>query len=234
MLPFAVGLPERATYARPVPLILALHYGWSGELPARMGRDFLRVFAEPAYSSLGAAIVAPNCPGTSWRQALSVEAVLRLREFALEQLPVDPDRVLLTGFSLGGMGTWHIGASHPELFSAAIPVAAVPVFESREEERAGLAEFVAQSRRGELPSWHDGVRRLHFHAVNSRADELIPFAPVAAAVEQLQGRGADLEFLAVDGVGHYDSAGFAAAMRPAVQWLTHLWAVVRTAPGTVV
>jgi predicted esterase len=223
-LPVAVAVPE-VPEGRGAPLVLALHYGWKGELPERMGRDFLRVFVEPAYHRLGAVIVSPNCPGTSWRQPESIDAVLRLRQRALEELPVDAERVLLTGFSLGGMGTWYLGAHHPELFSAAIPVAAVPAFGPGHADRSALAEFVESVGRGDPAVWHDGLRRLHFCAVNSRADELIPFEPVERAVRELQRRGADLEFFAVDGVGHYDSPAFAEAMQPAVQWLTHLWSV---------
>lgn len=223
-LPVAVAVPE-VPGGRRVPLILALHYGWKGELPARMGHDFLRVFVEPAYHRLGAVIVAPHCPGTSWRQEISVEAVLQLRDRSLRELPVDPGRILLTGFSLGGMGTWFLGANYPELFSAAIPVAAVPDFGAGHADRSGLTAFVERVGRGEPTAWHDGLTRLHFCAVNSRADELIPFAPVETAIRQLQRRGADLEFFALDGIGHYESAAFAAAMQPAVQWLAHLWAL---------
>ena len=64
----------------------------------------------------------------------------------------------------------------------------------------------------------------------------VPVAPAAeippgdyATVELESGFVAvfnvDGEFFAIDDVGHYDSPAFAAAMQPAVQWLTHLWSV---------
>lgn len=34
----------------------------------------------------------------------------------------DPDRVYLTGNSMGGFGTWIIGARHPERFAALVPI----------------------------------------------------------------------------------------------------------------
>ncbi len=34
----------------------------------------------------------------------------------------DPDRVYLTGLSLGGMGTWSLGMKHPDRFAALVPV----------------------------------------------------------------------------------------------------------------
>ncbi len=40
----------------------------------------------------------------------------------LRELPVDADRVYITGQSLGGVGTWGAIAAHPERFAAAVPV----------------------------------------------------------------------------------------------------------------
>jgi predicted esterase len=41
-------------------------------------------------------------------------------------LPIDPDRVYLLGHSMGGWGTWHLGAAHPNLFAAIVPMATWP------------------------------------------------------------------------------------------------------------
>jgi pimeloyl-ACP methyl ester carboxylesterase len=38
---------------------------------------------------------------------------------------VDPDRISLTGLSMGGGGTWSIGLRHPEIFAALAPVCGV-------------------------------------------------------------------------------------------------------------
>ncbi len=35
--------------------------------------------------------------------------------------PIDPNRIVLRGFSMGGAGTWHIGLHHPSLFSVIGP-----------------------------------------------------------------------------------------------------------------
>jgi len=37
---------------------------------------------------------------------------------------VDPNRIYLTGCSMGGMSTWELGAQRPDLFAAIAPVAA--------------------------------------------------------------------------------------------------------------
>lgn len=222
-LRYALAVPEGGGAGDPAPLVIALHYGWQGRIPPRHFRDFLRVFAEPAFASLGAVIAAPQCPGTSWRQAGSERAVLALREHLLDSGVADSQRVLLTGFSLGGMGTWFLASHHPQSFPLAVPVAAVPVLQRGSEDRSGLNEYLAAMDRGEPPIWHDGLANAHFFAVNSRADELIPFAAAEHGVRALQRRGADIELLALDDVGHYESARFAAAMDPVRTWVARAW-----------
>ena len=39
------------------------------------------------------------------------------------QYAIDPQRVYLTGFSLGGFGTWALGLNSSDRFAALVPVA---------------------------------------------------------------------------------------------------------------
>ncbi len=39
-----------------------------------------------------------------------------------KRLKVDPDRVYLTGLSMGGYGTWETAFKYPDLFAAIIPI----------------------------------------------------------------------------------------------------------------
>lgn len=47
----------------------------------------------------------------------------RILDHALATLPIDPDRVYLTGLSRGGHATWRWGAAEPDRFAALAPVA---------------------------------------------------------------------------------------------------------------
>lgn len=45
--------------------------------------------------------------------------------------PIDPRRIVLTGFSMGGAGVWHLATHHPDLFCVATPGAGfadVPIY----------------------------------------------------------------------------------------------------------
>ena len=56
---------------------------------------------------------------------LAEEDVLRAMEDVERAYNVDKDRVYLTGLSMGGGGTWHLGLRYPDLFAAIVPVCAV-------------------------------------------------------------------------------------------------------------
>ena len=65
-------------------------------------------------------IVAPQClPGYKW----GAEALQILLEHLSETVDFDPERVYLTGFSMGGYGTWLWAASSPDSFAAIAPMA---------------------------------------------------------------------------------------------------------------
>ena len=43
----------------------------------------------------------------------------------MSQYPIDPDRLYVTGASLGGNGTWYLTAEYPDLFAAAVPMCGI-------------------------------------------------------------------------------------------------------------
>jgi predicted esterase len=205
--------PRPAGDTRSLPLVVGLHYGWKGDLPRRHARDFTRVFLEPVFAGQDAVIVAPYCPERTWHHPRSAAAVLALREHAVAALGAEPNHVVLAGYSLGGMGTWYLGPRHPDLFAAGIAVAAVPVLYPNDPDESGLVRFTELAEQG-IVAWRPELADFPIWVVNSRADELIPFAAVEEAVASMQRRGGRIEFLPLDDVGHYDSRHYVETLRP--------------------
>jgi predicted peptidase len=216
--------PRHAGDERPLPLVIGLHYGWAGEMPPRHARDYTRVFLEPVLQGQEALIVAPYCPERTWHHPNSVEAVLALREHAIDTLAAQSDHVVLAGYSLGGMGTWYLGSRFPHLFAAGIAVAAVPILHPEESNDSGLERFTELVGKSVF-GWREGLERFPLWVVNSRADELIPCGAVERAIVAMQRRGAQIEFRVLDDVGHYDSRHYVEALRPVVAEV-----LARTAP----
>jgi predicted peptidase len=56
------------------------------------------------------------------RHAWKPEELIQLVDHVINKLNVDPDRVYVTGLSMGGYGTWRLVATYPDRFAAAVPI----------------------------------------------------------------------------------------------------------------
>ncbi|MEH2221051.1 MAG: prolyl oligopeptidase family serine peptidase [Nostoc sp.] len=64
-------------------------------------------------------VISPQCPR---REYWNIERLSTLLDEVIASCAVDPDRVYLTGLSMGGYGTWHLAAAQPERFAAIAPI----------------------------------------------------------------------------------------------------------------
>lgn len=63
--------------------------------------------------------------GDNWNTVHGEKHILTLIETAKAQHDIDPDRVYVMGFSMGGTGSWHMAGRFPDLFAGAAPCAGV-------------------------------------------------------------------------------------------------------------
>lgn len=197
-LRYAISLPKSLAPDRAMPLVLALHFG--GSVSPYYGKEFLTLLVEPALRDLDAIMVAPDCPGRGWIDPISEKAVLALIEGIIDEYNIDPKKIVVTGFSLGGIGTWHFAARHPELFSAAIPISGVP--------DAKVAPI---------------VENIPVYVIHSKDDEIIPIEKVRAFVKKQKSQGASVHFVEVQGIGHYETYRFVQPLRTAIPWIKETW-----------
>lgn len=115
---FVEYVPENAQDG--LPLIIQLH--GAGERGDDLSLVDVHGFAKTlAKENINARFVMPQCPkGTFW--AARVESIVRLVELLIKNFDADPDRVYLTGLSMGGFGTWYTAMARPDLFAAIAPV----------------------------------------------------------------------------------------------------------------
>nr|WP_233711341.1 prolyl oligopeptidase family serine peptidase [Lederbergia citrisecunda] len=109
------------------PLVLFLHgageRGVSNDVQLLANRGAISWAAPDQQAKNSAYVAAPQAAiGNSWTSQTNMNLLLDLIETLKNEYPIDPDRIYITGISMGGMGTWALIQSHPELFAAAIPV----------------------------------------------------------------------------------------------------------------
>jgi predicted peptidase len=197
-MPYGISIPRGYNAKDAVPLVLALHPG--GERIPYYGAAFVQQIVAPGLETLHAIIVAPDCPTRSWTDAASDQAVMAFLEQVMRDYKIDRQRILVVGFSLGGRGTWFMASHHPDLFTAAIPMAASI---------------------GDEPT--DRLATMPTYVIHSRDDEVVPFAPAERNARALEKLERTIKFEWLQGVGHFQMGGYVESLRRAGRWVGEQW-----------
>jgi len=128
VLPFRLFEPKRKN-GDVYPLVVFLHgSGGTGNDNLQQFTDLIvppTVWAFPENQvKYPCYVLVPQGPDRpSWPHA-RIPALKALLDNIIAENPIDPDRIYITGLSMGGMGTWGIIQEHPDFFAAAVPICA--------------------------------------------------------------------------------------------------------------
>ena len=195
---YAIALPDGFKSGEPRPLVLALHPG--GERTRYYGRAYASLVVMPAVSDLRAIVVAPDCSWQAWTDPAADRAVVALLDQVMKEYAVDRRRILVTGFSMGGRGTWFMASHHADLFTAAIPMAA-SIGDEPAERLATMPTYI----------------------IHSRQDQVVPFAPAELNAQALMKIGRVVHFEPLTGFTHFEMGAYVPALRRAVRWIAERW-----------
>ncbi len=195
---YTIAVPENYSGTEALPLVLALHYGGHGA--PYYGRFFLTEIVKLAFGDLDAIFVAPDCPTQDWLQPESEKFVFDLIDYVQTEFKIDPERILVTGFSLGGIGTWHFAGRFAERFTAAIVMAGLPP-----EDALDL-------------NWS-----VPLYIIQGREDELMPLVETTRVVARLEERDIPLKYRILERVTHFETHKFVEPLKETLPWLQEVW-----------
>ena len=70
-----------------------------------------------------AIVISPQCPANHWWNDIDVSlSVMAILKDVCKKYNVNPDRIYLTGLSMGGFGTWHLAQQYPNRWAALAPL----------------------------------------------------------------------------------------------------------------
>ena len=102
------------------PLILFLH--GSGDRGTEVTSSVIFHGGPPKVIAGGrkipAIVISPRCPDEWW----SAPVLGQFIDVISAKYRVDPDRIIVTGMSMGGFGTWELAEKFPDRFAAIAPV----------------------------------------------------------------------------------------------------------------
>ncbi len=174
-LPEGYGIGEKRW-----PLILYLH----GKSLRGNDLEMLKSYGLAALLEEDLAIpfvvVSPQCPDDRYWMTED-ETLIRLVDHVSSTDAIDPERIYVTGHSMGGRGTWFLAYKHPEKFAAIVPLSDAPLDNA-------WARQVAK-----VPAWV-------FHGSK---DDLSPFERTQQFVDALKKSGAEVKLTSLPGRDHY-------------------------------
>ena len=147
-------------------------------------------------------VVFPQCRKDLWWTLPEMQDVaIAALDASVKEFHGDPARILLTGLSMGGFGTWGLAARFPGRFAALAPICGgikvspkarqlAPSLPEPDPTDAPYAETAKKI--GRTPVWV-------FH---SKDDPVVPVEGSRKMVEALKPAGGDVRYDEYDGLGH--------------------------------
>ncbi len=121
----------------------------------------------------------PEDPTMQETPTEQLQTVIQMFKTTLEQEAIDPDRVYLTGLSMGGFGSFDLAIRHPDLFAAIAPI-------------CGAADPTKVSALKDTPLW----------IVHGSDDNVVLPDRSRSAVKALTDAGGHPIYVELPGVGH--------------------------------
>jgi predicted peptidase len=198
---YQVFVPASYTRSQQWPVILFLHGGGErgddGLFQTQVG---LGAAIRKYPARFPAIVVFPQVPKESlWVGAPAVVAMAALDQTHRE-FRTDPDRVYLTGLSMGGNGLWYLAYRHPFRFAALMPICSwLTPFPGWDHPFAPVvppdsgAPFEALARQlRHIPTW----------IVHGEVDDVVPVEQSRQAAAALKAAGAPAQYLELPGTEH--------------------------------
>ena len=198
---YAMSIPNLTINSK-VPLVIALPWDIEG-----VGEyvPYLQCQAYPGLADLNAIIFVPDNGITNSWDYENATLTLTLIDHALKYWPIDPDKIIVTGYSNGGYGAWYFGINYPQVFSAAIPIG------SRMEYDGGT--FIKNEK-----------LKIPFYVIHSTSDEKFDINDMSNKLNKLIDLGSDIEFVSIDGLSHGSGCTYSIYLKESINWLENqIW-----------
>jgi predicted peptidase len=194
-----VYVPKDWSADRAWPVIVYLHggdeRGDDGLKPTQVGLGPVVWRSQGTFPFI---VIFPQAPkGTYWGMPDNNARVLHQLDEVMARYHGDPARVYLTGNSLGGFGTWFMGALYAERFAALVPICGG--VRGRAPPGAPFGSYDGDARVREV------VRRIGktpVWAFHGARDWLVPPSYSRELTGALKAAGGNVRYSELAGVGH--------------------------------
>lgn len=204
---YGLYLPSTYRPGRILPATWWTHYrGGHAHDAAAWVPGLLRHFGEERSNI----VITPGARGTStWYVGRGHEDFLEVWDDAMASFPIDPARVYMTGYSMGGFASWLLPMLYPDRFAGASPTAGPPT----QGLWAGAGPATGSQNGGDaeaqlLFNLVENARNVPYAIYHGTNDELVPYTGVARMATRFTELGYRNRLYTFPGYEHYTAAIF--------------------------
>ncbi len=189
-------LPDGYVPGQPVGILFSMHGAGRRQYPFNEEK-FIVAFEhqlETAQVSTDCIVISPACHGNTWFDIFE-----QLKEFIREMIKLyngDPDRIYLTGVSMGGYCSWQLLMSMPD------------VFKNRAVILCGGGMY-----------WNAARVKAEVRAYHGTVDPCVFFEESKKMVDAVNAGGGKATLLPLEGVGH-NAWDYVYPDQTIIDWLT--------------
>lgn len=185
---YSVYVPPTYDPNQPWPAILFLHgsgeRGDDGLVQTEVG---IGTAIRKRRDRVPAVVIMPQCRRDDvWWSPKMTKMVLAAMNATGREYHLDPNRIYLTGLSLGGGGCWHFGALLSDQLAAIAPICAIS------DEQMGFKQPLAPKLTG-APIWA-------YHGV---ADKRVPVESSRKMAREIKAAGGDIRLIEYPAGTHF-------------------------------
>jgi len=201
--PYYLHIPRSYTGRQPVPAIVYLH-GYAPWLDKTNWHGLSYGLTDLA-EARGYLIICPFARSNTDFQGIGEVDVLHVLQLARRHVRIDPDRVFLLGYSMGGMGAYTIAAHYPHLWAGVVVLCGRADYYFWHELDPHRVEPFKRHLLDIEFGWPlaRNFRHLPVLAFQGTADVLIKPEQAYRFVEQLSRLGSKAQLVRLEGQSHW-------------------------------
>ncbi len=200
-LRYQVYVPSNYSDQQPWPVILFLHgageRGADGLSQTQVG---LPSAIRQKPSRYPAIVVMPQAPTDSIWTGVPAQAAMAALERTMKEYRIDPDRVYLTGLSMGGNGTWYLANRYASKFAAIAPICGWIMWDNPWTSR--FETVLPRTTLEPSKTYAASVRDLPVWIFHGEEDPAVPVMYSRNAFAALQAAGVNVKYTELPGIGH--------------------------------
>ena len=179
-----------------MPLLVYLHgAGERGDKLEHVERHGVPYLIKNEGVEIPAVVLCPQCPPQFVWNNIVTDVKLLIDKVA-EDYGIKKDRICITGSSMGGYGTWEMGITYPNFFSAIAPVCG-----------------------GGMQWRSEKLLNTPVKAYHGNKDDVVELVNSELMLKNIIAKGGTAELVVLDGFGHNDGIYEAYKNRDLMDWI---------------